>query len=141
MAYVSDGLSTSGLQGQLSQKGLVFIVEDCEIVRLAVKKICQANGYECRVAANANEAVQTFDLHGKEFTAVICDLGIPGADGLALAEQFRERRAETPILLVSGADSKDARNFCAHDDSLEFLKKPFTSQNLFDSLSRITLAG
>jgi EAL domain-containing protein (putative c-di-GMP-specific phosphodiesterase class I) len=55
-------------------------------------------------AANGQQAVER--LNTGSFDLICCDLNMPGRDGVETMRLLAERRIRTPILIMSGADSK-----------------------------------
>ena len=77
----------------------VLCVDD-EKVGLAVRRILlEANGYSVLTAEGGVQALQIFEEHAVD--AVILDYSMPGMDGAEVATRMRQRRPETPILLLS----------------------------------------
>jgi CheY-like chemotaxis protein len=73
---------------------------DDEKVGLAVRRILlEANGYNVLTAEGGPQALVLFDAHPVD--AVILDYSMPGMDGAQVAAEMRQRRPETPILLLS----------------------------------------
>lgn len=64
-------------------------------------------GYEVIQARNGAEGVQQFHKHSPDL--VLCDLRMPGLDGLEVLAQMVAEAPETPVIIVSGAgELKDA---------------------------------
>ena len=65
----------------------VLIVEDDEDTQLMLRTILETEGAAVSTAGTAAEGLQSF--LGLQPDVVVCDLGLPGADGYALLRQIR----------------------------------------------------
>ena len=71
----------------------ILMVEDDQAVASGLRRVLSLNGYEVRVAYTAPEGVRL----APEWPAdvVLCDIGLPGLDGYAVAGS-RRRAVATP---------------------------------------------
>jgi PAS domain S-box-containing protein len=114
----SDIASVSG--------GRVLIVEDDAEVAEVTASLIDQLGYKCRLAIDAEDALQTL-ARGEKFDLVFSDVAMPGAmDGLGLAHALRHRYPGVPILLTSGLTTP---NEAAEEDIL-LLRKPYGLDDL-----------
>lgn len=105
----------------------VLIVEDEAQVADAMRRWLEPDARAVRRVASAEEAL---DAMAQEQAAVaVCDVGLPGHDGLWLAAQLHERYPETAIVLATGAaqvpGSVSLRRGC-----VAYLLKPFGPRQL-----------
>jgi CheY-like chemotaxis protein len=112
----------------------VFLVEDDPLVRqLAQRALAQA-GYRVESAGSAEEAVERLAALSGGMDALVTDIVMPGQGGLHVAERFRQRFADIPVLFMSGyADEIVARQGVERRRS-GFLAKPFTPVALVTAL-------
>ena len=112
----------------------VLLVDDEEDVRFAAMQMLEALGHEVRVAAEGIEALAHYDAAKGAFDLVLLDLTMPGMDGIATLEQFRERAPELPVVLMSGYTEEDVRSRLS-DERTTFLPKPFRFERLREALA------
>ncbi len=84
-------------------EGRILIADDEETFRKSTADLLQLRGYDCDVAADANEAVEL--LKGQHYDLVISDIKMPGNADLMLAKQTRALARGTPVILVTGYPS------------------------------------
>lgn len=104
----------------------ILFVEDEIAISTLVKKQLERFGYSVTAHFNGAEALGVFKADPERFDLVISDMGIPGLNGLALAEEIRQIRPDIPILICSGSDEYVADTSVCHSDICGFLLKPFT---------------
>ena len=78
----------------------VLIVDDEPAIRAFVTRILQPSGVEVQVAANANDALAA--AAAAIPSVVVCDVHMPGPNGLWLADRIRDLYPTTAIVLATG---------------------------------------
>jgi two-component system, NtrC family, response regulator len=78
----------------------VLIVDDDDRVRGLLRRFLEPEGYEVIEAASAEEAVQR--LESARPSVAFCDVHMPGANGLWLADQIRALFPATAMVLATG---------------------------------------
>jgi CheY-like chemotaxis protein len=113
----------------------VLIAEDDPIVRLAVRRLLEAEGYTCAEAEDGREAVEIAQQCPPRL--VILDLMMPGLDGFSAAEQLRSlpQTCAVPIHCLTALDFPAARRAAERSGCEVFLTKPFDMDGLLDVIS------
>ena len=116
-------------------KGLqVLYIEDDELVRRASVQSLQLAGFEVVGHASVESAAK---LINAEFSGVIVsDIRLPGASGLDLLAQCRERAPDVPIILVTGHGDISMAVQAMRDGAYDFIEKPFPSERLIETVRR-----
>ncbi len=73
------------------------MVEDDPGVREFVVSVLARQGYRVVAAASGEEAAEL--LHGERAGLAVLDVGLPGMDGFAVAEQLAP---DVPVIIVTG---------------------------------------
>src|SRR5436190_24085845 len=81
------------------QLGLVLVVEDESVVRDLWRSSLVKLGYDVVTAETAHEAVRMLN---QQPDVALCDVHLPGASGLWLADQIRTLSPTTAIVLATG---------------------------------------
>ncbi len=108
----------------------ILVVEDDTAVRSAMRTLLKVGGFRVLDAADAGEAIKTFEEY-PEVDLVITDVVIPGGKtGLELSKFFRQARPELPVILTSGY-SRDLFGRAIELSANEvFLPKPIDGDQL-----------
>jgi nitrogen-specific signal transduction histidine kinase/CheY-like chemotaxis protein len=114
----------------------VLVVDDEEALLAVTCESLKRLGYEPSGFADANAALAEFERTPQEFHAVVTDEVMPGVSGTQLATALRGRRANLPVILVSGYIGTMISELAAGAGVREILKKPVHAQELASALAR-----
>jgi response regulator RpfG family c-di-GMP phosphodiesterase len=127
---VVTGASASGGDARRS----VLIVDDEPGVRHLMRRWLESRGYSVAVAPGAEKALEV--MAATPTAVALCDLRMPGRDGLWLADQLRREHPETAVIIATG----DCEAGSSPDDLghgvVEYLTKPFERERLCEAVSR-----
>ncbi len=105
-----------------------LIVDDEAMIRLALKKLFQKEGYSVLLASSGASALKILEEETPEI--VVLDVRLPDASGLDLLKTIKGVNPETVVIMISGqADIKssvEAMKIGAYD----FLEKPLDFQEI-----------
>ena len=111
----------------------ILVVDDEAAMRHLVTRWAEGAGYTASTAASANEAL---DILARQSAAIaVCDLRMPGHDGLWLAERIRRDFPDTAVIMATAARDTDPR-IAEHIGAVDYLVKPFGRERLQFALER-----
>jgi putative two-component system response regulator len=111
----------------------VLIVDDDEILRGLVSQWVQSFGYDPFEASTAERALE--QLHAEPADIAVCDINMPGQDGVWLATQIRHRSPHTAIVMATNVRDVDAAVATLRNDVVDYVLKPFDRPRLGEALS------
>ncbi|HEX3071844.1 MAG TPA: sigma-54 dependent transcriptional regulator, partial [Thermoanaerobaculia bacterium] len=113
----------------------LLIVEDKESLALMLRETVEAEGLEADVALDGKEAVRKLAA-GNRYFAVLTDLRMPGADGIAVLRQVKESDPDCPVIVMTAfatiENAVEAMKLGAYD----FVQKPVDADHLLLLLRR-----
>jgi putative nucleotidyltransferase with HDIG domain len=112
----------------------ILIVDDDASVRDVISVLLQEEGYECRTASSAEAALEIAAAEAPPL--VISDMKMPGRDGIWLLEAFRERYAETAVIMLTGYGDTEAAVDCLRRGAVDYLLKPPKLTDLIRAIER-----
>jgi putative two-component system response regulator len=112
--------------------GSVLVVDDEPGVRELFARWLLGNGYEVRTASTAHEALMR--VRDQAPAVALCDIRMPGHDGIWLAEQIRRESPDTAVIVASGQHDPESAASCGRHGVLEYLTKPFGRDRLRESV-------
>jgi PAS domain S-box-containing protein len=113
----------------------VLVVDDEEALVAVTSEVLKHIGYEPVACGNGDAALAAFDA--ARIDAVIADEVMPGMSGTQLARALRRRRADLPIVLVSGYTGPMLTERALAAGVTEILKKPVQSREIAGALARV----
>jgi FixJ family two-component response regulator len=111
---------------------IVFVVDDDESVRDAVKRLIASVGLRVETFGSTREF-----LGGKRPDAPAClvlDVRLPDTSGLELQRDLAEANIHIPIIFITGHADVPMTVRAMKAGAVEFLTKPFRGQELLDAV-------
>jgi putative two-component system response regulator len=118
----------------VSEQRTILIVDDEEGVRSLLARWLEATGYRVVMATSADAALAVFD--DEPPALMLCDIRMPGRDGLWLAARVRQDFPETAVIISSGVQDAHASEECLRHGVVDYLTKPFGCDRLRAAVAR-----
>lgn len=106
----------------------VLVVDDADAIRVFLRVIFQAEGFEVYQAASADEAMAV--LTDEAIDMMTLDLGLPDRDGLDFLSDVREAYPDLPVMVLSVRNDKTSRNKAKQLGVQHYLRKPFDTHEI-----------
>jgi CheY-like chemotaxis protein len=124
----------------------VLVVEDHDFQRRTILQILANLGVGSLLEAADGEAALTLLDAGKVPDVVVCDLDLPGMNGVEVVRRIADRHPGLGVVFASGLDDQviDAAEATAREYSvtvLGALRKPLTARALFAAIDRFHGGG
>ena len=115
----------------------LLIAEDETPVRTILRRLLEHHGARVLEARHGRDAMELWQLHRDQLSAVVADLRMPELGGRELVELLRRDRPDLRALYLSGyAEGLSNTALGRHD---RFVEKPFTADVLLDALSELLM--
>lgn len=114
----------------------VLVIEDSEKLQRAVALALRKAGATVDLSGNGEEGLWL--AVENPYDAIVLDLMLPGLDGLSLLKQLRDRRNQTPVLVLTVKDSVDDRVTGLRSGADDYLTKPFALEELVARVESLT---
>ena len=116
----------------------VSVVDDVDVVRMAVGMILEREGHTVEVATDGLEALSLVGVRLPD--AVITDLWMPHSDGLDLIRVLKARFPSVAIVAMSGGsrryDQESSLDQARTAGACQLLMKPVGKQDLLDAVAK-----
>jgi DNA-binding NtrC family response regulator len=113
----------------------LLIVEDKESLAAMLRETVEADGLEADVAANGNDAMR-YLAEGRRYLAVLTDLRLPGADGIAVLKQAKESDPDCPVIVMTAFGTIENAVEAMKLGAFDFIQKPIDVEYLLLLLRR-----
>ena len=115
----------------------ILLVEDDDLLREIVSDALRLSNVGNVVHAVSSGA-EALELIGQQtFDLIVTDLCMPEVDGLALLSCLRERRSNTPVIVITAHDARDLEHLVRSLGARVFLEKPFDLHILLATVERL----
>ncbi len=112
----------------------ILFIDDEEHIRIANRQTLELASFE----------VQTFDRAEKALTRLspqwpgvaVCDIRLPGMDGLSFLARVRAVDPDLPVILITGHGDIAMAVGAMQDGAYDFIEKPFAAKHLVDTVHR-----
>ena len=110
------------------QENHVLVVDDEELYRRAIERILRRVGYDVLMAPDAVEALQL--ISATPVDLVLCDIQMPGINGLELVRQIHEVQPDLPCIVMTGYNTPENSIEALQAGAFWYLEKPFEQDRL-----------
>ncbi|MET1255340.1 response regulator [Aliikangiella maris] len=109
----------------------VLVIDDEPLVRESVVIYLEDSGYQVFEAVDGQQGIEHFCEFNPD--VVLCDLRMPGMDGLEVLRKLNEISPNTPIIIVSGAGQIQDVVEALRLGALDYLVKPITDMAVLEN--------
>jgi FixJ family two-component response regulator len=113
---------------------IVFVVDDDESVRLALKRLFQSVGLRAELFGSAPEFLQS--RHPNVASCLVLDIRLPGVSGLDFQDVLAKADIRIPIIFMTGHGDIPMSVKAMKAGAVDFLTKPFRDQDMLDGVTR-----
>jgi two-component system response regulator AtoC len=106
----------------------ILVVDDEFGLRHALSRILSAEGHEVIVAEDGASALQT--INGTPPDLVLCDVRMPGMNGLEFLERFRATNVGGLVIMMSAYEDDEGVIEAMRRGAYDFIGKPFRADQL-----------
>ena len=104
----------------------ILIIDDEQNLRRMLRALLEEDGHGVIEADSAEAGFRLLGDH--EPDTILLDVALPGASGLEMLPQFRERLPGTPIVMMSGEATLSDAARATRDGAFHFLEKPLSPE-------------
>lgn len=101
----------------------ILVVDDEEPMREMLALMLAREGYEVRVVADGEAALEALSKEG--IPLMLCDVRMPGMDGLELLSKIKERGLAVAAIMMSAFVDQDTAIEALKLGALDYISKPF----------------
>jgi DNA-binding NtrC family response regulator len=116
-------------------RGRVLIVDDEEVIAATLAEFLTGEGYEAASAGDAESALALVER--LEPDVALCDVQLPGKDGLALLDRLLQVRPETLVLMITAYATVENAVAAFQRGAQDYLMKPLMFDELLAKLDRL----
>jgi CheY-like chemotaxis protein len=113
----------------------ILVVDDDEMVLMALEELLKPEGYEVQTVPSGKEALQKLDQGG--YDLLMLDVIMPEMDGYELCKRIREKEKckETPVVFLTAKSRDEDRAKGLEAGANLYLSKPISPDKLLGIVS------
>jgi len=106
----------------------ILVIEDNKLMSQCIQLTLRAEGFNVFVTDQGEEGIEL----GKhdDYDAIILDLGLPDISGYDVLKTMRRAKIKTPVLILSGTVTVDAKVKALTAGADDYMTKPFHKDEL-----------
>ena len=113
----------------------VLVVDDEQLIRDTLAEFLQQEGFAVRTAASGEEALAL--VRGQKFDVALCDVNLPGLDGIEVLERVGAVSPETFVLLITAYATVESAVEAFHKGAHDYLMKPIILHEVLGKIRRL----
>ena len=111
---------------------MIAIVDDDELVRIALQCLMKAAGFTAVAFASGEEFLNCGEL--ERTACLIADIRMPGMSGLELQSKLSKDHHKIPVIFITAQGDEKMRMQALRTGAVKFLTKPLDRGILLDSV-------
>jgi PAS domain S-box-containing protein len=133
-ADTPNAISSPGMEQSNAGAGTILVVEDEELLRLAVSKALRKKGFSVIEASDGSAATDLLRTHLNDLDVILLDVTVPGRSSREIFEEVQRIRPNLKVILTSayGKETVDATFTGMRVE--HFIRKPFQLGDLVSLL-------
>lgn len=112
----------------------VLVIDDNPRFEQKIIPLLEQQNYTCQFVSNAEQGITK--IKQQEPWAVICDIIMPGTDGLAVLDRISSFSNPPKMIMISQSDSVKSAVLAFRKGADEFLQKPVEKDQLYQKLQQ-----
>jgi DNA-binding NtrC family response regulator len=112
----------------------ILVADDEPGIRTSLAEVLRDAGYRVETAADGAAALAA--LEANDFSAVVTDLRMPGADGLTVLQRARQVSPQTIVILMTAHASIDTAIEALRQGAIDYVLKPVIFDDLLGKIGR-----
>ena len=119
------------------EQSCVLVVDDEAAIRLTLDVLLRRVGYKVTTAANGEEALAW--LMDRPFDLLLLDFGLPGTNGLKVAQYAQEYHPSTVVLFLTGTSDFNGVPLVEQVSNFDYILKTASPQQVLDRVAAALL--
>ena len=120
-------------------KKRVIVIDDEAIVLESVRKILSQEGFDVLTANSGGAGIS--HAISEDFDIVITDIRMPDIDGFKVIRDIRKFKPGIPIVIITGYASVRSAVQAMKLGAAQYLEKPFTPEQLMETVNNALAKG
>lgn len=114
----------------------ILVIDDEKSIRNTLQEVLEYENHKVDLATNGSEGLELFDRGG--YDIVLCDIKMPGMDGIEVLDKMHELNHDVPVIMISGHGNIDTAVEAIKKGAYDFIEKPLDLNRLLVTIRNAT---
>ncbi len=119
----------------------ILVIDDEKSIRSTLQEILEYENHKVKLATDGHEGLEL--IENNDFDVILCDIKMPGMDGIEVLEKLSEISPDVPVIMISGHGNIDTAVEAIKKGAYDFIEKPLDLNRLLvtirNAMERIDL--
>jgi DNA-binding NtrC family response regulator len=106
----------------------ILVIDDERSIRNTLKDILEYEKYEVDLAEDGKKGIEK--VKQVEYDIILCDIKMPGMDGIEVLEYLHKLAPDSPVVMISGHGNIDTAVESIKKGAYDFIEKPLDLNRL-----------
>jgi DNA-binding response OmpR family regulator len=119
----------------MSDEPKLLVVDDEAVICQACRRIFSRQGFQVEESTSAREGLSRATQ--RDYDGILLDIKMPEMDGIRFLESLRQEKPDIPVLIMTGYPSVPNAAAAVRLGASDYVTKPFTPEEITQSLQRM----
>ena len=110
----------------------ILVVDDEKSIRNTLKEVLEYEKYQVELAEDGKKALELCAQNN--YDAVLCDIKMPGMDGIEVLGKLHDQSPDIPVIMISGHGTIDTAVEAIKKGAFDYIEKPPDMNRLLVSI-------
>jgi DNA-binding NtrC family response regulator len=106
----------------------ILVIDDEKSIRNTLQEVLEYENHKVDLATTGAEGIELFS--SGTYDIVLCDIKMPGMDGMEVLEKLHEKAHDVPVIMISGHGNIDTAVEAIKKGAYDFIEKPLDLNRL-----------
>ncbi len=113
----------------------VLVIDDEDVFREDLALLLRQKGYDCQTACDGEEGLAALDRFDPD--VILCDLVMPGADGIEILGGISQLSPQTPVIMITAHGRLETAVAAFRQGAADYITKPLLIQDVLQKIKRL----
>ena len=114
----------------------ILVIDDERSIRSTLKDILEYEKYEVDLAEDGQQGIEL--IRKNDYDIVLCDIKMPGMDGIEVLEKIQILAPDIPVVMISGHGNIDSAVESIKKGAFDYIEKPLDLNRLLITIRNAT---
>lgn len=113
----------------------ILIIDDEDLFRENLARLLRDEGHECETAPDGAAGLDRFESFAPD--VVLCDIAMPGVDGIGVLDRIMENNPESFVVMVTAYGTLETAVEAFRKGASDYIMKPLVLEDVLQKINRL----